>query len=230
MRRVGADDGFQIELRITDRLTPVQQEVVVGAAERWVKLVRGPAGMVQEVGGTKVRGLLVHVTASFGKHGGVVASTQSVRKWPVGPLAGLPRVVKIEFDTAELDELQEDGRLGDVAVHELAHALGFGVVWRDRKLVEKDAAGQLVFRGTMAMQEYARLRGAVSPVPVPIDEGIGKSDDHWQEKTFAPESMTPTVHKASRPLSRITVSSLGDLGYAVSLDAADPFKLAPPVK
>jgi hypothetical protein len=200
---------------------------VISAAQRWVKIVRGPETPIQEFGGTKLRGLIVDVTAVFGKDGGDVATTRSIREWFDGPLANLPRVAKIEFDTAELDDLEKDGHLLDVAIHEVGHALGFGITWRDRRLLGKDNAGRPDFRGPAGMAEYGRLRGTATPLAVPIDYAGGKAGGHWREKTFGAELMTTRMSKGSQPVSRMTVASLEDLGYVVNLEAADVFKPVP---
>jgi hypothetical protein len=64
-------------------------------------------------------------------------------------------------------------------------------------------------------------------VPVENTGGSGTVDAHWRESVFGSELMTGFVDAGVNPLSRVTVASMGDLGYAVNLADADPYTLAP---
>lgn len=225
MLRYGGAGGFQVELRLAGTLTAAQQNVVAAAVERWSKIVTGPETPAHEFKGSVFHGLVLNVRAGFDKKGGRLATTESLESWESGPLEGLPRVAKITFDTADLADLESRGQLLDAAIHEVGHALGIGVGWRHRGLVEKESSGTLAFRGTASMEAYGRLRGVGTPLPVPIDPGSGKGDEHWQEKTFASELMTPTLNKGTQPISQLTVASLKDLGFQVNPQGADGFKL-----
>ena len=57
--------------------------------------------------------------------------------------------------------------------------------------------------------------------------GAGTADAHWRESVFGNELMTGFVDAGVNPLSRVTVASMGDLGYTVNLADADPYTLAP---
>ena len=76
------------------------------------------------------------------------------------------------------------------------------------------------------MAEYGRLRGK-EPVPVPVENtgGPGTAGCHWRETIFRHEMMSGFISTAANPLSRVTVASLGDLGYSVDLSAADTYRL-----
>jgi hypothetical protein len=65
-------------------------------------------------------------------------------------------------------------------------------------------------------------------VPVEDQGGAGTRDGHWRQRVFGDELMTgfsapPGVFQ---PLSRVSIASMLDLGYAVDLNQADPFTLA----
>ena len=49
---------------------------------------------------------------------------------------------------------------------------------------------------------------------------------HWSEVCFEPELMTGTLDAGKNPLSRITLGTLEDMGYAVDYDNADAFGTA----
>jgi hypothetical protein len=63
-------------------------------------------------------------------------------------------------------------------------------------------------------------------VPVENTGGPGTADSHWRESVFGNELMTGTVNEVN-PLSRVTLGSMADLGYAVNLADADPYTLSP---
>ena len=51
--------------------------------------------------------------------------------------------------------------------------------------------------------------------------GAGTAGSHWRESVLGDELMTGWISGTSQPLSRATVASLGDLGYAVDLSRAE---------
>ena len=69
-------------------------------------------------------------------------------------------------------------------------------------------------------------------MPVENQEGgTGTRDSHWRLTAFTNELMTGFLTTGANPLSRVTVASLGDLGYSVDEGGADAFQLflaAPP--
>ena len=76
----------------------------------------------------------------------------------------------------------------------------------------------------------ARVRQAAAEprrrrVPVENTGGPGTADGHWRETVFRNELMSGFIAAPGNPLSRMTVASLGDLGYKVDLDAAEPYTL-----
>jgi trimeric autotransporter adhesin len=121
----------------------------------------------------------------------------------------------------------------------MGHVLGFGTLW--------DLAGLLVdpadpdtpaledphFTGAQALSAFNTAGGtayAGAKVPVMDVGGVGTIDSHWRDDVFDPELMTGFLSDGFNPLSAITVRSLQDLGYTVSVTAADPFTLAPGVR
>jgi hypothetical protein len=71
------------------------------------------------------------------------------------------------------------------------------------------------------------LRGQQQRRNVPVENtgGPGTRDSHWREIIFRNELMSGFIARAGNPLSRVTTASLGDLGYQVDLDAAEPYQL-----
>jgi hypothetical protein len=52
--------------------------------------------------------------------------------------------------------------------------------------------------------------------------GTGTADAHWREETFGQELMTGYISNADNPLTGMTIGSLQDLGYTVSLAPSEP--------
>ncbi len=77
------------------------------------------------------------------------------------------------------------------------------------------------------MDEYLILRGGGRRRRVPVENtgGPGTADGHWRETVFRDELLSGFIAAPGNPLSRMTAASLGDLGYQVDVDAAEPYAL-----
>ena len=88
------------------------------------------------------------------------------------------------------------------------------------------------FTGSQALAAFNQVGGATYQaslkVPVETTGGVGTADAHWRESVFDNELMTGFVDVGENPLSIVSVSSMQDLGYTVSLQGADPYTLPPP--
>jgi hypothetical protein len=134
-----------------------------------------------------------------------------------------PVVAVLIFDAADVGSFSQS-ELTLIATHELGHSVGIGTIW-DLKGVLVGAGGSNPrFTGANAVREYNRLGGSGS-VPVESTGGPGTRDSHWRETTFDNELMTGFLNGGRNPLSRLTVASLRDLGYAVDLTKADSYQL-----
>jgi hypothetical protein len=132
----------------------------------------------------------------------------------------------MQIDTADLATLETSGQLLSVLIHEMAHAIGFGTIWKEKGLLSGAGGADPRFTGPGATAEYRALFGvADTSVPVEAEAGEGSRDSHWRESVFVNELMTPDLNPdMANPLSRITVASMADLGYTVNLNAADPYQ------
>lgn len=131
----------------------------------------------------------------------------------------LPRVGFIEFNPDLVANLRTLGVIDEVALHELGHVLGFGVLWQpERHLIANPDSTDPRFIGPRALAEYSVLGRAGGGIPIMTIDGV--IQPHW-ESAFFEEIMARVPDGA--PLSRMTLASMADLGYAVDLDAADPY-------
>jgi hypothetical protein len=133
----------------------------------------------------------------------------------------------MRFDSADVAALDVSGRLESVFLHELLHVVGVGSLWDTFQLVRDAAPGDPVFSGGQALAALQGFDGggAFAGVPVENGGGAGTARAHWRESVFGAELMTGFLSGGVQPLSRTTVGSLADLGYAVEPAAADPFTL-----
>ena len=105
----------------------------------------------------------------------------------------------------------------------MGHVLGIGTIWTS-PLFTGGGTSNPIFSGTAAVGAWSALGGS-GAVPVENTGGPGTADGHWREATFDHELMTGWLDTGSTPLSALTVSALGDLGYSVDLAAADSYGL-----
>ncbi len=232
---------FSIEIRFVGNVPSSQQSAVLSAAGRWSSIVSGdlPSASVDLAAGTcgnphpGFNGVVddvvvfVQITTIDGP-GGTIGSAGPcwLRSGSLLPIFGA-----ITLDSDDVATLEANGRLYDVAVHELGHVLGIGTLWQAKTLLQDAGGTDPHFTGTSATQEYlAGGGGHDNPVPVENAGGSGTRDAHWRESHFGTEVMTGWINfGAPNLLSRVSIGSLADLGYAVRIGAADQFAaLAPP--
>lgn len=140
----------------------------------------------------------------------------------------LPIVGFMEFDRADLQNLEAAGQLENVILHEMGHVLGIGTLWeyKSRALVDPPCLSGTPpdprFSGIHATEAHEHAGGDGSP-QVESDYGPGTRCGHWDEERYAGELMTGILGSGAAPLSAITIGSLHDLGYEVDYAAADPY-------
>jgi hypothetical protein len=142
------------------------------------------------------------------------------------------------FDVDDVEQLEAEGSFQATILHEMGHVLGFGTLWgpEDFNLLvdpadpDTPAIEDPHFTGPQAVAAFNAAGGTTytgAKVPVMDIGGAGTRNSHWRDEVFDPELMTGFLSNGFNPLSAITVRSLQDLGYTVSVVGADPFTLAP---
>lgn len=138
------------------------------------------------------------------------------------------------FDTSDIDGLIDSGDATELAVHEIAHALGFGLLWRPLGLLRDPALGvgaiDAHFVGPLAIDAFDAAGGTdyTGGAKVPVENlgGAGSANLHWRGSVLRGELMRPLNRIGSREtLSAITIQSLADLGYIVDVSLAGPYTL-----
>ena len=215
---------FKIEVRFSGTLSDSQKAIFQVAADRWSEVIVGNLPSISTDIGI-VDDLVIDAEGVAidgpGRILGQAGPTQ-VRPGSLLPARGI-----MQFDSADLQTLENEGELLDVIIHEMGHVLGIGTLWKDLRLIQGSGTDNPEFRGENAMREYAVLKNIDTPTLVPIANtgGAGTREGHWRESVFDTELMTGFDDPGRNALSRLTIASLQDLGYQVDYDKADAFIL-----
>jgi hypothetical protein len=240
-----SEGAYDITIRFLGSATQRQRQIVNQARARWETLVTGDVADVQlsasaaECGTNSpavnevVDDLLIFVTIEpIDGPGNVLGSA--------GPcfirnLGNLPVMGAILLDSEDLVDIQDEGLLDELILHEMAHVLGFGSLWIAEGLLADQSLPPGTgtdphFIGSLARAEFDAIGGDAyegNKVPVENTGGQGTADGHWREAVFGNELMTGFINSGANPLSRVTLASLADQGYAVNLGGADSYTLPP---
>ena len=237
--------GFDIELEFTSSVSASARDVIREAASTWESILastelsdvtfnrRVSCGGVTTTGAVgTVDELLILVTAesidgprgSLGRAGPCTLRTNG----------GLPVVGLLVLDSEDMDLIPATTGLLDLAIHEMAHILGFGLLWDDFGLLADPSSvtpgADTHFTGAAAIAAFNAAGGAsYTGAKVPVDNEEPGPDRHWRASIFPGEAMSPAQFLSRRePLSAITIESLADLGYTVAAALADPYSISLP--
>jgi hypothetical protein len=222
------ESAFHIDLRFGAGLSAAQRAAFDAAAARWGSIITADVPPVV-VGGETVDDVRIDAE-------GVPIDDVGMVLGQAGPVdlrpgSFLPATGVMSFDSADLAQMESDGSLVSVIVHEMGHVLGFGTVFDRLGLITGAGSADPEFTGTNATREYAALLGpGARPRSVPLANigGPGTRDGHWREEAFANELMTGYLDSGPNPLSRVTIGAFEDLGYSVDYERADAYRLPTP--
>lgn len=235
--------GFNISLRFLSIPSAGQLQAFSDATVRWESIITGdiPSITVAPTGPVcpdaplldeTVDDLLIFVRLEpRDGPGGVLGAAGPciVRLTDRLPIVGL-----MEFDTADLDL----ATLPNIILHEMGHVLGFGTIWSQKLLLlnpslPNSLGADTHFPGPNAVAAFNAAGGNTyvgAKVPVENTQGgAGTRDSHWRESQLKNELMTGFLGAGANPLSAITIRSMQDLGYTVSVATADPYTFVPSI-
>ncbi len=240
--------SFHIELRFATEMSETQRAAFESASARWMAILGDtelpdmpvPEGVVRcrfpsrtyEQNARVVDDLLI--IAAVAEIDGVGETLGRAAFCSLREASQLPWLGAMEFDAADLDRMEENGTLESVILHEMGHVLGIGTLWGYHGLLRNPslAAEREVdthFAGAKAIRAFDEVGGAsyTGGAKVPVENRgtrSGSDDSHWRKRVFGDELMSPSIAPGSSPLSAVTIASLADLGYAVSMDLADAYR------
>lgn len=234
--------AFEIAVRFLSSATTSQRQAVAEAQAKWESLITGDledvpvtanaaqCGPESPAINETVDDLLIFMTIEpIDGPGEVLASAGPCF---IRTTNSLTAVGAMRFDSEDLADIETEGLLTTVILHEMGHVLGFGSLWgRQGLLADPSASGGTDphFTGTQAIAAFNEVGGtwyAGNKVPVENVGGVGRADGHWRESVMVTELMTGLIDPGQNPLSRVTVASLADQGYAVNLGGADMYSLS----
>jgi len=141
-----------------------------------------------------------------------------------------PRAVTLEINSVHAGRFYQCD-WNNVMLHEVAHALGFGIpVFSALDLAYSSSNGLTTFTGKNAKHEWEAMGGSKNRNRYPLLSE--KDGSHWPKTCFlSPEIMKPYLRKAQpkvifghdtrQPMSRLTLAVFQDLGYDVDMNCAD---------
>ena len=164
------------------------------------------------------------IDGAGGVYGGAQVCTYRAGSFPILAL--------IKLDSADVDRIGS-AQLQNLALHEMAHTLGFGIRWGGLLVNPSINAGKpppdTHFSGTKAVAAFNDAGGtSYSGKKVPVENakgGQGAQDLHWRKSAMGSELMTYKI-ETSMSRSAITIQSLADLGYTVDASGADSYTLS----
>ena len=215
---------FVVDVRFGAGLTSAQRAAFATAAQRWSQVIAADVPAVV-VDGETVDDVVIDADGvAIDGPAGILGQSGPTQ---LRPGSFLPAAGVMSFDSADLGQMETDGSLVNVIVHEMGHVLGFGSIWEQLGLIQGAGGSDPTFSGAAAMREYAALTGASATRPVPLANvgGPGTRDAHWREEVFGNELMTGFLDQGPNPLSRLTIAAFQDMGYEVDMSAADAFAL-----
>ncbi len=217
---------FSIEIRFTGGLNAVQEAAFQDASNRWTEVIVGDFPRIQ-IGKEIIETLVIEASGAKidqagGAKGNILGQSSPTDFLP----NGLPAKGFMEFDNFDLGQMETDGTLHSVILHEMGHVLGIGSIWKGMGLLAGPGTANPRFVGTKAGKEWRVLSQLpANQLPVENRGGPGTADSHWRESVFGNELMTGFISGMTQPISRMTIASLADLGYRVSFSTADPFTI-----
>ena len=241
--------AFNIELDYLSEFTPAEKDEIERAARRWETVITAD---VEDYPGFETSPLehyedVLDVTFHFDEAvDDVHVFVVYMDEWPVlGSGAAffyrtigksLPFYgVVILGPGARGISLQRDN-LYLIALHELAHVLGFSKEgWNRNELLfnpsKDDPGADTYFYGLNARKAFNQVGGLAyrggRKVPVENSPSVTSAsrDSHWRLSAFGHELMTPYSRTIPSPLSIVTVQAMADLGYEVDISQADEYEL-----
>ncbi len=244
---------FRFEVRYATGTTPTaaQQAAFDAAAQRWKSLVLSgsvpyqvvatdsdPSGNCPSMLGEVVDGTVLHVRIQTLSNANTLGATGLC---VIRDAGFLPVSALMILNSSALASLETNGLLLPVILHEMAHALGFGILWSitipglgSIELIQgggncSTPAANPTFSGSGARAAFygsvaAGTTFTSTAVPIENSSGCGTAYSHWRKTTFGPELMTGFLSAGgATPLSAMTVQSLRDIGYVVNDAGADAY-------
>ncbi|MFT6772958.1 MAG: hypothetical protein ACJA1L_000665 [Paracoccaceae bacterium] len=243
--------GFRITLNYLGGFSASQQTIMNAAASYWERvIVDYKPGVNIGTRPSNLSGITISVEGRTSDGvGGILGAAGptlvTTRAGSVYATEGL-----VWFDTADMANLESRGTFNDVAVHELAHVIGFGTLWELNNLYDPTTgtintadSGEYIGAEGLAMYQ-SEYNPSATFVPVEKNGGSGTRDGHWDETWMGANvsialmtgylnipGPTTSLDICSFTLdpciTKTTIASFKDLGYKLSASAENRLAAVP---
>jgi len=211
------DSQFNIELTFADDIPDAIRSGIQQAADRWMKIVIGDLpdeGAIDDL----------QINVVSGDLADTILATGGPDQFRAG--SNLPYHGVVTWSDTSLNETTD--RALQIALHEIAHVLGFGTMWQNLKLTETQL-GAPVYTGQAALAMYKfAIDSAAKFVPVEPDPDDATAGAHWassfaavNDQVFDIMASKLTQNATGRFISTVTIAAIADLGYQVNFAQAD---------
>ena len=224
---------FTIAVNFTGGLTPSQQSIFSTAANTWMSLL--PSYQP----GISIAALNINASGvTFDGVGGILGAAGPDSLTTQGGFV-LATTGTMQFDSADLANMESNGTLLPVILHEMAHVMGFGTLWTDNG-VYLNNTGQYTGPAALSTYKVEFSQPSATFIPVELGGGPGTANGHWNEVDggsaltgiVSPlgdmqfELMTGWINTPYF-ISQTTVASFVDIGFqSASADVPEPASMA----
>lgn len=219
--------AIYIDINFSGSLSNSQKAIFTQAEQYWENTL---TGYQPSINANLLSNIVINAegTAIDGA-GGVLGSAGPSYVWTTGGYT-LTSEGNMQFDTADLTSLENNGSLESVILHEMAHVLGLGTLWQLNGVY---TAGSGQYTGANALSLWQTEFGQTNATYIPIElgGGPGTAGGHWNEVNNggALTGITDTNNNDMRYelmtgwlnsptfISNMTIASFADIGYEVAL-------------
>lgn len=224
---------FTISVNFTGGLSLSQQSVFTTAANTWMGLLPSYQPGIS-ISALNIDASGVAIDGLGGILGSAGPDTLTTQAGFVLATTG-----SMQFDSADLANMESNGTLLPVILHEMAHVMGFGTLWTLNG-VYIDDSGQYTGPAALTTYQTEFSQPSVTFIPVELGGGAGTANGHWNEVDngsaltgiISPfgdmrnELMTGWINTPYF-ISQTTVASFVDIGYqAASTEVPEPASMA----
>jgi hypothetical protein len=166
---------FSITLNFSGELTDSQKAVFLAAKSAWESRISGYQPGIS-ISGVTIDASSDYIDGQWGTLGRAGPTN-------ITSQAGHTLAVKgiMEFDSADMTAMENNGFLQAVIEHEMGHVLGIGTLWSFNSAYTKESFQYTGTNGIDAWNVEFSPNAALSYVPVEDDGGEGTRNGHWDE-------------------------------------------------
>ena len=224
---------FTISVNFTGGLTSSQQSIFSTAANIWMGLL--PSYQP----GISIAALNINASGvAFDGVGGILGGAGPDTLTTQGGYT-LATTGTMQFDSADLANMESNGTLLPVILHEMAHVMGFGTLWTANGVYINNT-GQYTGPAALSTYKVEFSQPSATFIPVELGGSPGTANGHWNEfdgggsltGIISPlgdmqfEIMTGWINTPYF-ISQTTVASFVDIGFqSASADVPEPASMA----